>query len=224
MPRSRRTSGQSDHTSAADAPSFQPPGRHEVGHRGRRIPDGLRILAPSTEPVDGEAAGRNEAREKCGHESGDRARAMYLRSPTRGPRPSQGRRFAMDRCRGERGPLDGSGPGGPERRQAWCCTLWCPRALPCRADPSRLADAGFCRMEGNDGAGRGGRRGSHSRRRRVVGSGALSAFSLGWWRRGHRRRLARSRPGLFGRGALGGRGLSVGLGFLGGLGGRDPGW
>jgi hypothetical protein len=33
---------------------------------------------------------------------------------------------------------------------------------------------------------------------------------------------------LFGRGALGGRGLSVvvgfGFGFLGGLGGRDPGW
>lgn len=225
MPRSRSTSGHSDHTSPTDAPTFQPPGRDEVGHRKRRIPDRLRILAPSTEPVDGEAAGSNEACEKCGHESGDRARAMYLRSP-RGPHPSRGRRFATARCRGEWELLDGSGPGGPERRQARGGTLWCPRARPCGVDPSGLADTGLGRMEGTDGARRRGSRGSHSKRRRVGGSGALLAFRLGWRRRGYRRRLARSWPRLFSRGALGGRGLGVGVGFgfLGGLGGRDPGW
>jgi hypothetical protein len=79
-------------------------------------------------------------------------------------------------------------------------------------------------MEGTNGARRGGSRGSHSRRRRVDGSGALLAFSLGCRRLGSRRRLTRSRSGLFSHGALGGRGLSVGLGFRGGLGGRDPGW
>jgi hypothetical protein len=58
----------------------------------------------------------------------------------------------------------------------------------------------------------------------VGGRGALLAFSLGYRSLGYRRRLARSRSGLFSRGALGGRGLSVRLGFRGGLGDRDPGW
>jgi hypothetical protein len=224
MPRSRPTSGHSDHPSATDAPSFQPPGRHEVGHRGRRIPDRLGILTRSTEPVDGEAAGRNEAREKCGHESSDRARAIHLRSPTRGPRPSRDQRFATLGCRGERELLNGSDPGGPERRRARSGTPWCPQARPCGAHPSRIVGSGFCRVDdGTDGA-RGRGRGRDSGRRRVGSSRALLALSLGWRRLGHRSGLVRSRPGLFSRGALGGRGLSVGLGFRGGLGSRDPGW
>jgi hypothetical protein len=227
MPRSRPTSGHSDHASATDAPSVQPPGRHEVGHGGRRIQGWVSILAPSTEPVDGEAAGRNEAREKCGHESGGRARTMYLRSPTRRRRSFRGRRFATVGCHGEPEPLDGSAPRGPERRQARRSTPWCPQARPRGMHPGRLAGTGLCRMKGTHGARRRGSRGSHSRRRRVGGSGALLAFSLGCRSLGYRRRLARSRSGLFSRGALEGRGLSVGLGFpgfRGRLGGRDPGW
>jgi hypothetical protein len=224
MPRSRPTSGHSDHTSATDAATFQPRGRGEVGHRGRRIPDRLRILVPSTEPVSSEAAGRNEAREKCGHESSDRARTTYLRSPTRGPRPSRDQRFATLGCRGERELLNGSDPGGPERRRARSGTPLCPQARPCGAHPSRIVGSGFCRLDdGTDGA-RGRGRGRDSGRRRVGSSRALLALSLGWRRLGHRSGLVRSRSGLFSRGALGGRGPSVGLSLRGSLGRRHPGW
>ncbi len=224
MPRSRPTSGHSDHTSATDAATFQPPGRHEVGYCGRRISDRLRILAPSTEPVNSEAADRHEAREKCGHESGGRTRTTYLRSPTRGRRPFRSRRFAMAGCRGEPGLINGSNPDGPARRQSRWGTPLCPQVHPHGAHFSRLAGTGLFRMDVTSCARRRGSRGSLSMGRRVGDSGALLAFSLGRRRRGNRGRLARSRSGLFSRGALGGRGLSVGLGFRGGLGDRDPGW
>ena len=58
-------------------------------------------------------------------------------------------------------------------------------------------------------------------RRRVGGSGVLPAFRLGRGRLGFRRRLARSRLCLLGRGGFGGRRLSLGLYVRSG---RDAGW
>jgi hypothetical protein len=205
MPRSRPTSGRSDYTPAADAPTFQPPGRHEVGPGGRRVPGRTRILAPSTEPVCGEAANRNKAGEKRGHGHGGHARPTDLGSPSGGRRPLGGRRLAAAGCGDEPEPLSGSGDS--------------LRAPPCGGHPRRRADAGLCLIRSPAGARMrvgGGSWGLSMRRDGggdllcVAGSGALRTFRLVC---GHLR-----------RGTLGGCGLGVRVDFRTRLGGRSSGW
>ena len=197
MPRSRPTSRHSDCAPPTDAPTFQPPGRDEVRHGGRRIPRGLRIRAPPAEAVGGEAADPDEAREQCGHERRGRVRAMDLGSSRGGRHRSRGRGLAT------------SGRGGslPERCDGW------DRRRAGQGRPGRnlstphrgrLAGRWLCISRTNGGRRRRGwcsRHGTFWRgrvRRSVrfmVGSRALQVLALG-----SRLRLLRGR-------ALGGCGL-----------------
>ena len=205
MPPSRRTNGHSDRTSATDAATVQPPGRHEVGNRGRRIPARLLFLMPSTEPTDGEAAGRNEAHEQRGHEPCGCARTMNLRRPSYSGRRIRDGRLAAMGGGSQPEPRDGSGPDRSGRGQAACRTRLGPHARLWGAGHGGLAGTGLWHMETTH-VRRRGWRGNRPRRRRVCAGGALPTRRLGHGRRSLRRRLAR-RLGLLSRGGFGGRGL-----------------
>ena len=78
MARSRSTSGHSDCPPSTDAAAFQPPGRNEVRHGGRRIPGRIRFRAAPAEAVRGQAADPNQAHEQGGHERGSGVRPLDL--------------------------------------------------------------------------------------------------------------------------------------------------